>query len=1116
MKCPKCQHENREGAKFCKQCGARLELVCPSCAHPYDQDSRFCDECGFQLIEKMTQEESVADGQGERKHVTALFSDISGYTSMSERLDPEEVREISAKIFGEVSAIIAKYGGFIEKFAGDAVMAIFGVPKAHEDDPVRAIRAAREIHELVNGLSPELQEKIGRPLSMHTGINTGLVITGEVNLEKGTHGVAGDTINLAARLSSLARSDEILVGQESYRQTERYFNFQEIQPTKVKGKAEPIHLYRFLSPREGPMTVHRISGLRAPLIGRNAQMAELSEAIAKLRMGKGKIFSICGEAGTGKSRLVEEFKVNLNRDEIGWFEGRAYAYAQNISYFPLVDLLNDIFGIEEGDRPARIREKLHSGIQELIGRDTDIIPYVGHLYALDYPELADMSPQFFKSRLRGGIVTILSALAREGPKVFCVEDLHHADPSSIELFRSIMLTFRYPAVVLCLYRPSFALFTSQEVSSLGELYAEIHLEGLSSSEAQNMLEALLKTEAVPPELRRFVQDRAEGNPFYLEEMVNSLLESGTLQGGDENWHLTRPITESEVSFTIHGMIADRLDRLEKEMKRILQEASVIGKAFLYEILTRVTQLKQDIDKRLMSLERLDFIRIRSLRPDLEYMFKHALTQEVVYSGVLKKERQEIHDRIGNVIESLFQDRLSEFCETLAFHFRRGKSHHKAVDYLIKSGEKSLARYAVEESHQYFQEAFDILEAKKGRSEDEDTLLINLIIKWAYVFYYRGDFKGLARLLSEHERLADSLTNRLSTGMFHGWYGMALWAAEEYRKSYDHLQKALHIGEETGEQLVIGYACTWLTWTCAELGQLDMALQFGERAQKIAKENPSDHYIYFKSLGGIGFTHWYRGEGRQAINAGKAMVEFGEKRSDIRSLVMGYYVEGLGHYALGELDSGIECQQRASQISADPYYREFPVLLMGLGFLLNGQLELAQQAVEEVAAFSRQFGTEGLGTPAMLVLGGVYLSRGELKKGLSLVKNAKLRFQEKERKILGIMADLSLGEFYTRAAIGGGEITPSFFIKNIAFVVMRAPFASRKAQDLLMKAVALAHEMGAKGLSAQGSYALGLLNKAKGRKEEARRYLSEAVQIYEGIGAEMPLRHAKEALLSLAS
>ncbi|MBU4426475.1 MAG: AAA family ATPase, partial [Proteobacteria bacterium] len=874
MKCPKCQFENPEQARFCNECGNKLELACPECGKVNPLGSKYCNECGQRLEEVVEAEKAAPELEGERKHVTVLFSDMSGYTAMSERLDPEDVKEITSRIFGRISKVIGKYEGFVEKFVGDAVMALFGVPKAHEDDPVRAIRAAREIHDLVEALSPELEEKVGRPLSMHTGINTGLVVTGEVDMEKGTHGVAGDSINLASRLSGLAKEGEILVAPDTYRQAEGYFIFEALEPTTVKGKTEPVQFYKVISQKEIPVTTHRLSGVRADLVGRKVELTELREAVEDLGTGKGGIFSICGDAGTGKSRLVEEFKAHLDLEKIKWLEGHAYAYAQSIPYFPMIDLLSRVFHIEEGDSTEKVRQKVESGVEDLVEKKESIVPYIGSLYSLSYPEIEEVSPEFWKSRLRDALQMILSALARREPTIYFLEDLHWADPSFVELLRHVLIEIRQPAIVLCVYRPVFNLFTTEQSRSMAKVYHEIRLQDLSSSEAQGMLESLLKTDSIPSDLRRFVQDKAEGNPFYLEELVNALIETETLIRDNGSWKVTRTITETDISSTINGVISGRLDRLDKETKRVLQEASVIGRAFFYEILKRITVLKHDIDGFLRGLEQLDIIRTRSLQPDLEYMFKHNLTQEVAYNSLLKKERQEAHERIALVMEQMFPDRLPEFCETLAFHFKQGRSPLKAVDYLIKSGEKSLKRYAVDESHHYFKEAFDLLSSKSDRTKEEDGLLIGLLIKWALVFYYRGDFKGLTDLLFAHEDLAESLEDNARLGMFYAWLGFSLWTRDRIRDSYDYLLKALDLGEEIHDQEVVGYACMWLAWTCSVLGLLNEAVKFGERGHEIAKSIPGEHYLYFKSLGGIGFACSFMGDGKRAIEGGKVLLDYG--------------------------------------------------------------------------------------------------------------------------------------------------------------------------------------------------------------------------------------------------
>jgi class 3 adenylate cyclase len=535
MRCPECQFENREGANFCNKCGYKFDLTCPECGQIDPVESKFCSECGYNFNpakepsnktpETATQtiqsskKESSSDFTpivGERKYITVLFSDLTGYSTMSEKLDPEEVKDITTQIFDEIpeevkdittqifdeiSKIISKYEGFIEKFAGDAVMALFGATTAHEDDPIRAISAAREIHNLVNSLSPKYEKRIEHPLSMHTGINTGLVVTGEVNLEKGIHGVAGDAINVAARLSDLGKAGDILVASSTYFQTQGYFDFKELEPAVVKGKSEPIRIFKVLSLKEQPVKIHRLDGFKAELIGRKVEMNQMADAIDLLKKGKGSTISICGTAGTGKSRLVADFKDSLNLDEIQWLEGHAYPYSQNIPYNPLIDLLNKALRIEEDDTPEKIREKVESGISALSGNKGDVVPYIGSLFSLEYPEIEKVSPEFWKSQLQKAVQTILSELAQRAPTIICLEDLHWADPSFLELIRMLLSDYRKSILFLCIYRPAISLFTSHQINAMANPYQEIRLQDLSPSESQVMVESLLKTKTIPADLQ---------------------------------------------------------------------------------------------------------------------------------------------------------------------------------------------------------------------------------------------------------------------------------------------------------------------------------------------------------------------------------------------------------------------------------------------------------------------------------------------------------------------------------------------------------------------------------------------------------------------------------------
>jgi class 3 adenylate cyclase len=451
MNCPRCHTENPEVNKFCRQCGAELQNLCSSCGSAVFAEDKFCGRCGLKLGPSWESGKTGLETKSERKHITVLFTDLSGYTAMTEKLDPEEVNEIMSRIFAEIAQAVKRYQGSIERLIGDAALILFGVPKAHEDDPARAIRTALEINERLKEVSPQFEDKIGQPLAMHSGINTGLVVTGEVDLGKGTHGITGDTINVASRLEGLARPGEILVGPATYAQTRSFFNFEHLEPATVKGKAEPVHIFKVLSPKQVSRKVRFASDLSVEFIGRKAELTRLENIFNRLKDGHGNILSVCGNAGAGKSRLAEEFKTGLGLEKIRWLEGHASAYTQNTPYSLFIDLLTRTFQIQEGDSAARVKDKVKAGIEGLVGRQLGVVPYVAELFSLSYSDADKASPENWKEQLYKAVKEIFSALAAGKPTVICLEDLHWADPSSLELIRFLFSDFSYSLVFLCIY-----------------------------------------------------------------------------------------------------------------------------------------------------------------------------------------------------------------------------------------------------------------------------------------------------------------------------------------------------------------------------------------------------------------------------------------------------------------------------------------------------------------------------------------------------------------------------------------------------------------------------------------------------------------------------------------
>ncbi len=1065
MNCPSCQSPNDETQKFCRTCGARLGTRCPGCGSAILPGDRFCGECGLELEIGQGPPTRQKDPVSELKLITFLFADISGYTAFSERLDLEEVKDLLSNVFGEIARIIIKYEGHIDKFAGDQVLALFGVPRAHEDDPVRAVKAASEIHQVVERISKKVQATLGQPLAMHIGINTGFAITGQLDIDKAaTDHIAGDAVNVASRLCALAKPGETLVGRSTYVQAGGFFDFEPQPPFKVKGKTVPVKAYRLLSPREMPSQRHRISRRRATLIGRQKEMAVLAEALARVEDGKAySAVAICGEAGTGKSRLIEEFQASLDLQKINWLEGHAYAFARNISYFPLINLIKRDLAIAEEDTPSQMAAKLAARLNGISESQRDsLAPYFGGLLSLHYPGVTEMSPEVWRSRLHQAVAITLRAQAQQSPVVVCFEDLHWADPMFLQFLRSAVFEQVPRVILLYSYRPPFGLFSHDEIRMMGESYQEIQLQDLSETEIQEMLASILETADLPGELRRFVQEKVGANPFFLEEMINTLIESGTLRRDNGSWRLAADMAESEIPSTIHAVIAGRIDRLQGTVKHLLQEASVIGRSFPADILRRISRHAGNFDSSLEQLEDLALLR-RSSQAEDEYEFKHSLIQEVVYGGLLKKDRQAMHQRIGRVMEQVFFDRLPEFYETLAFHFRhsdlsRKNVSQKAVHYLRESGRKSLQKYAVQESHEYYQSAFQILEQASSNSEEENRLLIEFLNEWAPVFYYRADFGGLRRLFLEHQALAESLTDKVLLGSFYVWLCISLFNTGKVKESYEFNLKALEMCQSGGTALGMGYAN--LIWCCAEMKLLDQGIQYGEKV--LAQRDSLEPMAYFLSLGGLGMIYIFKGESQKNFELGRILAEFGETHSDLRSTVIGYICTSYGHYSACDFTQAVEWSQKAVELSNDPIFSVWPKLVLANYFIQTENFQEADEILREIIPYCQNLGMDYIVVWAQSLHGTVLLARGQYSQGMKMINEAVQVFNENGRFVSLYFLEFALAEIYFQMATRRPRLGLWTIFKNLGFILKEVPFARRKAETYLHKIIREGREIGAGG------------------------------------------------------
>ena len=949
---------------------------------------------------------------------------------------------------------------------------------------------------------------------MHTGINTGIVVTGEINFEKGTHGLVGDTINTAARLMSVSESGEIIIDHDSFVQTEGYFEFETLDPVKVKGKAEPIAVYRVGKALQEPKKLHRLHGLRARLIGRSVEMQVLRDAAENLEQGNGSVVSVCGSAGTGKSRLVNEFKKTLDLEKFQWFDANAYPYTQNTPYYPLIDLLTKAFDIQDGDSSEAIKLKVKSSLEGLLGMGSESAPYIGRLFSIEYSETKEVSPEYWKDRLYAAIGDVLKALTAAAPTVICLEDMHWADPSTMEMVRKLVSNLSGPLLLICIYRPVITILTDFEIQTLSIDYTELRLRELSPSESQDMICSLLKADQIPKDLREFIRDSIDGNPFYVEELINALIDSEALSKRSGQWVLTKAIDDSFVSTNIQGVIAGRIDRLGRDTKRILQEASVIGRAFLFDILQRISEIKQDINKNLVTLERLDLISAKSIEPTLEYIFKHALTQEIVYNGLVKSERKVIHEKIGNVIEILFRDRLPEFYEILAYHFVRGQSVTKAVDYLVKSGEKSLSRYAVDEAHQYFRNAYDILSSKEDLSGAENIMLIYILNNWGHSFYYLGENKEFIGLLKSHQALAESLEDKVMVGMFYVWFGRALYLAGRSKDSHDYLYKSLKLGEDTGNQKLIGYACAWLSYTCAELGFFSEGIDFGDRAQKFVELFPSDQYLFFTSFAGICFNYFFMGNTHRVFKGAKCLIEYGERNANNRCKVLGHYITALGFWAVGDTKSSQKSFERAIEVAIDPFFTQFPKPTLGFFYILIDRIQEAENILQSCINFCEKRDLGQLSVLCQYSLAPIFIAKGHMRQGIELLKKAQQNLIKNQRKVQYAMSEYVLGEVNSQI-VTGPKPSLSIMVKNIGFLIKNVPFATKKAEEHFNRAIEILKEIGAWGILGPIYLSLGLLLKATKRTDQARQCILEAIDIFNKCEADHYLEQANKALDSLA-
>lgn len=548
------------------------------------------------LAEKMY----AARLSGERKVVTALFADVVGSTAMADQMDPEDWTEMMNGAFDRLSPIIYQYEGTIARLLGDAMLAFFGAPVSHEDDPERAVRSALEILQAIREYTVLTKEKYGMNFAVRIGINTGSVVVGEVGSElKYEYTAMGDAINLAARLQTAAQPMSILISQNTHRFIAPLFEFKDLGQIEVKGKAEPVQIYQPLSIKSDPGRLRGLAGLTSPMVGRDAELTALTQLSSTLTQGKGGIAVIVGEAGLGKSRLLSEWHKNLKTGTIQWAHGRCVSYGQRLPYHLLIDLLRALIGIRSASATdAEIRTALTDLVNNLFPDATlEIFPYLAHILSLvlqgeALKKVQSLDPQALQNHYRDAMIRLLGALSARRPLVLVLDDIHWVDSASVELLLPLLaLTVKWPILFCMLTRPDdeapgWRLLLEARKSFATQLL-ELSLSPLAPSDSRQLVSNLLEIESLPDAVRDAILRKSEGNPFFVEEVIRMLIDTGGIVPKDNHWEAGKSIETLEIPDNLQSLLLARIDRLPEESKRTLRIAAVIGRQFSVNVLEQV-------------------------------------------------------------------------------------------------------------------------------------------------------------------------------------------------------------------------------------------------------------------------------------------------------------------------------------------------------------------------------------------------------------------------------------------------------------------------------------------------------------------------------------------------
>jgi class 3 adenylate cyclase/tetratricopeptide (TPR) repeat protein len=929
MNCPKCQHDNAATAKFCEQCAAPLVRACVNCSALTAPTAKYCDQCGhplppgagnarFASLESYTPRH-IADKiltsrailEGERKQVTVLFADIKGSMELLVDRDAEAAQTLLFDpVLERMIEAVHRYEGTVHRVMGDGIMALFGAPLALEDHAVRACYAALRMQQTVAQYADVIERSHRVPVAIRVGLNSGEIVVRAIGNDlQMDYTVVGQTAHLAARMEQMASPGTVLTTADTLHLAEGYIAMKPLGPMPVRGLTDLISVYE-VTGAGAARTRFQTAAQRGltRFVGRDVELEQLRRAQQLAGDGHGQVVAIIGEAGIGKSRLVHEFV--HSRHMVDWqvLESSSVSYSRATPYLSVIELLRHYCKINIHDSTQTIREKVTSKILSLDQALRDAIPPVLELLdslddkdpfrSLDVAERRQCTYQ--------AVIRLLLSESRVQPVIAVFEDLHFNDSLTVGLLNELVVAAENACLLLVVsYRPEYRDEWRNRPN-----YQQLRLDPLASESFEEFGQALLGSDQSLHALKRFLAERASGNPFFVEEIVRSLVDTGVLEGERGSYRIERPFSSVEVPPTVQSVLAARIDALPAAEKRLLQEAAVIGHNVPFTLLHAICGLTEDNLRGLLdNLQAAEFLYATQIFPDLRYTFKHSLTHDVTYSGELLERRRDIHVRVMDAIEQLYADRLGEQVERLAHHAMRGEQREKAVHYLWQAGGRAAARSALADARSWFEQALGVLDAlPESRASLERAYEIRLELR--RVLRQLGE----GRLMLEHLRKAEALAERLQDDRRRGQvYALmttvhssldeldealvtgtraldisgrlddlqlrvvatshleqAYYYRGEYRQVFEFAPDILAAQPAGGVHEYFGMASlpsvfgrAWLVMSLAELGRFAEASRYAAEALQIAEPTQHAHTIGWARLP-ASMVHLFKGDWAEAL------------------------------------------------------------------------------------------------------------------------------------------------------------------------------------------------------------------------------------------------------------